>query len=998
MSLYTREEIEEFVANNLEIIGEYDAQEVERIRYNFADTIALLPAVHQSILIETQRQNITGDYQRVQQLYKDKQGTMDAVNGFFSPGAFGKQQSLTGHFNCRVVTNMPVPEDLQGKDVIVWSDNARGEDGRITARHEHGHRVDYLIGRNKYWSDTHQGWRDAVFRQIKTEKLKVEGINKKTPLTWLQKQVMEVSGPLYEHARELLEHLNLYESDESYAREAMAEISNHHYSLYALYEGNEEKVDEIMSRKYPELWPIYRDEYMPAAQEYSDRLQNTRHEAIDNFMFKRVSMCKLSGEELDETEAARQAGLAAARGTLAKENIKLNEKLNIYKNPIEWYQVADRALQKAKWTMAQDGETVDASNEFDFDKAASEQRAKDIMESQGFTALINAQEALTQEKKLLQRLEWAYHRQEETYARLEGRETSQPWGNIILDRFNELMEQGGFDRVQEEIDYAALPTKAVIDYASAVENLERDRLEMQYREDTNNEAYKNYQFDLDKFYSELDMMRGPYAKEEIQEATQNVNTIRQSLRKCETTLDTFASKLDTAFGFEIESYTGPQVLEKFDELWQQGGRKAIYEQTQWMYLKQSDLNTYVTMAENLAEQYWELQYGTADRQTQLDNPLKHDHQGMLEEIKSATRAGRKATLTEKTEQLKELSRQLRRLEHAYNTFDENMGVLTDTELEYTDGNKIIDKFQELIGQGGKAAIDEEVERLRVPVGALRRYISAVDAVEYCRWEVQYPTDVRRKANPYQIDKAGLIANVQSMLGDDVEQKLVEKTAELRSQHRALLKLANDYDNAVHRSEDTKHSITLNTLLSDQEYFSEQLSMASWQIRSLNNIDLSESFYEIAKLLTSERYSTNGLPASGPHTLHQQNGFTLRDLLGGAIGRVLHDGALNNDQYGGLKSWQRLRSEINDLAGDDPELIKLFKSFEVNLFEAAANKHRRVTSLAQSADPIASKHGERLLAEFDLVQSQLKENMFTQLAAADTGAEKQVSGVSTTKPS
>ncbi len=987
MSLYTREEINEFVAHNLEVVGEYSADKIEQIRRDFADTITLLPAAHQSILIETQRLNVTGDFEQVQKLYQSKQGTIKGVNGFFSPGTFGDQKTLSGHFNNCSEADRPAKIKDLGEDAIVWADTARGKSGQITARHEHGHRVDYLIGRNEYWSDKHQGWRDAVMRQVESEKLRVEGASKRTPLTWLQQRVAANTSALYQESRELLDHLNLYTGDESYAREAMAEISNHHYSLHALYLGDQNKVDSIMNAKYPELWPIYQKDYMPAVEQYSNELQNKRFEAIDGYVAKQKELCQIAGRNFDGDEATWEASLAAARGTLADEDAQLASKLRLYNDPVGWYQNAEQSLLKARWNLAQDHEqNTGMDSFFEFDEKASRAYAQKIMDTQGFDALLDSREEIISQMKLLQRLEWGYRRQEYTYAQLEERDPETPWGSAVLESFDRLMKDGGAQRVLQEIDYLMLPAREVVNYARSAERLEFARLELQTRDAADKSAVKEYSFDVRQFIVAIEDLRGPNAKEKIRQADEQTKEKIRSLQKCEMSHDLYASRLNTAFGFEIAGFTGEGILQIYDELWEQGGKKAVQDKARKLYIKQNDLNNYVIAAENLVDEYWEIEYGLADKKTKAANPVKYDHQGMLEELQKISDNNAAETLPDKIKEMRDFGRHLKRLENAYRTFEENMGVITDSSPDYSPGGDIIAKYHDLIQTGGFAAVNDEIERLRVPVGALQRYASAVESLEYCRWEVLYPTQVRQKANPFEVNKTLLVNNVESMLGPDVKTQLEDRTAELRRQQRALLKVINGYENVATYQPQSTQTVSLNALLANHDYFSEQLSMASWQIRAFDNVELSESFYEIAALLTSQDYTTKGLPSSGPHTPHQQVGFTLRDHLGGAIGRMLSDGGLNREDFGGLKSWQRLRLEVGDLVGDDPKLIKLFKSFEVNLFEAAAQKHRNVTSLAQTADPIASAQGAKLLSQFDMVQRQLKEDMFAQMAA-DTSDDK-----------
>lgn len=804
MAAYTREEIEAFVSSNLEIVGEKSLAKADALRSEFVESIASLPDYHQIILIENRRLNVAADYDKVQELLNNSGNSKGGgAGGFFS--SYGNN-TLRSYFTHRA------------EGTIVWSSESRQDYRQGTIRHEESHRVDNQIGGGRFWSSSHQGFRDAVEREMETQKLRVSADAK--PSNWLERQFARIfsSDSVLDRfkisgRRELLDHLSHYEGLENHIIESFAEIGNTHMYFHAKFEGDKDKIDEAMSAKFSELWPVYRDEFIPSAQKYADNLLANRDAAITKYIGLHSDLNKYKDEDFDETATSERAKILSAQGQISSETLAIQKQISIYRNPVGSYLRAQENLAEARWDLKYESDYKGRQeNPFIFDEDNARVEAKAIKEKEGVDGLIARHTALLDERRALQRFQFSKDTYTRGLAEALGEDWHYPSGANILAEFDEIFTNGGLDGIEAECIRLSLPINAVNNYVRERENLEYSRWELQYADDSKAKRANPFIFNTSSVRADIETMLGPDVKENLETAAA---ALKEEARA-------------------LSSYESRKLA--FDEATSRGASK----------------------------------------------------------------------------------------------------------IEYSSGQDILDQFNALKSQGGMEAVRSEIERMKIPARAIESYIDAREDLEHLRWEAQNKTEVRKAANPFAFNRAAVRADIDLMLGENAKEVISAAATELRKKTRQLERELDKLEMARFDAPQTPVELRKPDV---DNFRSEQLSSANWQVQRLNNPALSDSFADISEILTSADYIGGG---TGPHTAHQQSGFTLRDHLGGAIGRFLSDGGLTNEQYGGMKSWQRLRGEFLDLAGDDEELMDAFYRFELDLFEQAAKTHRRVTPLAKTA--------------------------------------------------
>lgn len=116
------------------------------------------------------------------------------------------------------------------------------------------------------------------------------------------------------------------------------------------------------------------------------------------------------------------------------------------------------------------------------------------------------------------------------------------------------------------------------------------------------------------------------------------------------------------------------------------------------------------------------------------------------------------------------------------------------------------------------------------------------------------------------------------------------------------------------------------LVENKEFMSEELDRASRNVTASGSRDLQNKFDSLSAHLLSDPYNKRGLSAGDLGTYRQNDGFTLRDHLGTATQRFMHDGGLDNGHWGGAQSWDRFVQETKDIAGDDAVLMQKVEDF------------------------------------------------------------------------
>lgn len=685
MERYTREEIEAFVLSNLQIVGEHTHAEEASMRTSFSDAIDRLPPHQQTILIESRRLNVTGDYEEIQKLYSQNNGKKSAVNGFFRPGQFEGQEKLSGYFNTKSKT-----------DAIVWHKEARGEHGTVTARHEQGHREDYLVGGEKYWSSNHAGWREAVAQHMEQHRIEVSQDQIKSPLTWIQKQISEFTSKgkkavLYDGARDMDLHLSLYDREESHILEAFAEISNHYLSLYAHHNGNETKVGQVLSRKYPELWGLYRDEFLPAAKKYAADLRANRDEAVDKYVRIKEQIAALAGRPFHHEATVKEARIFSAQGLIHNEIYPAQQDLEVWKDPVAAYIRSKELLAQDKWDLQYEYDQDRRDNPFIFDPKLAKAEAKTILEQQGVSALVARRNQFKEERKQLKGYERISIANEEAMSHALDVTVNYPSGPDILSRFETLMEQGGVEAVQQARVKLRVPTRAIIHYIRARERLEEERWDLQY-EYGQDRRDNPFAFDTDRVRADIEAMQGPDMKDKLEAAAQNLREQSKTLRRFEAFLTRHDNKIATAFNTDVQERTTASTLEAFDQLYHAGGAEAVNAEMQRQNLPPKALIAYARARERWEEQRWDVLYDNEDFAVRNANAFSFDIEASIRDAEAMMGPDAEAQLTAQTELYKQETRALRKFSSQQNLIVDRAAHKSGNMPEYRQGADLLTEF------------------------------------------------------------------------------------------------------------------------------------------------------------------------------------------------------------------------------------------------------------------------------------------------------------------
>ncbi len=186
---------------------------------------------------------------------------------------------------------------------------------RSTHGHETGHLVDNqaskrLGGLGGYYSEAMPGWSGAVN----------DYLTKPRPLG--QEFVDFILPPARLHTagyRSLASHLQGYPTT-SFEREALAEVFSSHANVMLEHPNNPVRVDELMNRAYPHIWPVYRDQYVPQMEEVADRMLAFRAGKEDQLVRLARGLHTQMGLPFD---AAQETALRARTGLMLTEDINI---------------------------------------------------------------------------------------------------------------------------------------------------------------------------------------------------------------------------------------------------------------------------------------------------------------------------------------------------------------------------------------------------------------------------------------------------------------------------------------------------------------------------------------------------------------------------------------------------------------------------------------------------------------------------------------------------
>lgn len=198
----------------------------------------------------------------------------------------------------------------------------------------------------------------------------------------------------------------------------------------------------------------------------------------------------------------------------------------------------------------------------------------------------------------------------------------------------------------------------------------------------------------------------------------------------------------------------------------------------------------------------------------------------------------------------------------------------------------------------------------------------------------------------------------SYISDPEEKKLIENIKEavitygerslgIPSEERLEAQRAEELANARNNPDE---------LIAQGNYMSSEFRHASWSVESTENKSLQSSFQEFASVLLSDDYNMRGLPNNGhDSTYRQRDGYSLRDGMGHAIARMINDGGLDDDHYGGLKTWIRHKKHLLSKAGDDSKLVTAFNSLEENLLKHTEQTHGKKPNIPHISNPHTAQH-------------------------------------------
>ncbi|MGH1398015.1 MAG: hypothetical protein ACRBCT_02260 [Alphaproteobacteria bacterium] len=154
------------------------------------------------------------------------------------------------------------------------------------------------------------------------------------------------------------------------------------------------------------------------------------------------------------------------------------------------------------------------------------------------------------------------------------------------------------------------------------------------------------------------------------------------------------------------------------------------------------------------------------------------------------------------------------------------------------------------------------------------------------------------------------------------------------------------------------------LIDQGNYMSSEFRYAAWSVTDTGNEALQSSFKDFASVLLSDEYNRRGLSEFESHGQHIDNGFTLRDGMGHAISRMINDGGLDGDHFGGQKTWIRQKEYLLRTAGDDPELVTKLEALEDTLFEHIEQVHGHKPNIPDVPNPhvkVASEAAQEAVA-------------------------------------
>ncbi len=245
---YPRDIIDKFANEMVQLADDFSPEKADKIRRIYADIVANLPPWQQALVIEGNRPIVFGRYSTINALYKEKGGAKESnIDGFFQPKENQVYVSI-GFFGSHY-----------GVANTTW--------------HEKGHQFDWmkeLVGSGKFYSDNSDSWKNALAR---------EQNNWQFVMQHGGEEILKEIAPRYNVSKLLSAY-----TPEKFPHEAMAEMTAVYNKAYVKYGGDVGKVNALMENAYPDLFPVYRDEFIPhcMAKVKAMRAEHLTQEKLSN--------------------------------------------------------------------------------------------------------------------------------------------------------------------------------------------------------------------------------------------------------------------------------------------------------------------------------------------------------------------------------------------------------------------------------------------------------------------------------------------------------------------------------------------------------------------------------------------------------------------------------------------------------------------------------------------------------------------------------------------
>lgn len=158
-----------------------------------------------------------------------------------------------------------------GEQQVHWS--SKSKNWHAVMRHEIGHGVDYAVRVRipdydvPYESESIPDWQTAIDREI------ARGVTGTTRIP----HAASGEGTIQEHLKS-----PLYKPD-NYRIEALAEMFAAVERAKLEHADDPQAMQRVLTEAYPDLYPVYRDQYVPRMEEHAQAMMSNRQDIIDHY-------------------------------------------------------------------------------------------------------------------------------------------------------------------------------------------------------------------------------------------------------------------------------------------------------------------------------------------------------------------------------------------------------------------------------------------------------------------------------------------------------------------------------------------------------------------------------------------------------------------------------------------------------------------------------------------------------------------------------------------